>query len=211
MIQEKENVCEETVKTEQGTEVTEKGSAVLGKFKDVNALAAAYGCLQAEFTRRSQRLKELEKMLAEKTQTQEIGKTVCEREVESGEADDGTSEPPTEIPPETDALQGGGETLDTVKAEEGETGDGLGENCSKEELSAAEKGVVAAYSTEELYERAVNDESVRLRIIGDYLSSLSRTYAPLTSGGRGTPSVVPTRAKSVADAGKMALRLFQKE
>ena len=40
----------------------ENASAVLGKFKDVNALARAYESLQAEFTRRSQRLKELEKI-----------------------------------------------------------------------------------------------------------------------------------------------------
>ena len=39
----------------------EKDSAVLGKFKDVDALARAYSALEAEFTRRSQRLKELEK------------------------------------------------------------------------------------------------------------------------------------------------------
>ena len=181
MTQEKDNVYEETSKTEQGTEVTEKGSAVLGKFKDVNALAAAYGCLQAEFTRRSQRLKELEKMLAEQTETQEIGETVCESEVESGKAEKSASELPTEIPPETVALQGGGEWSDTAKAEEGATGDGLGEkDCSKEKLSDAANGVVAAYSTEELYEKAVSNESVRLRIIGEYLATLPRTNAPLS-------------------------------
>ena len=39
----------------------ESASAVPQKFKDVDALARAYNALQAEFTRRSQRLKELEK------------------------------------------------------------------------------------------------------------------------------------------------------
>lgn len=38
-------------------------SAVPDKFKDVDALARAYTALQAEFTRRSQRLKELERQL----------------------------------------------------------------------------------------------------------------------------------------------------
>ncbi len=38
----------------------EKAAAVLGKFKDVKALMDAYTALEAEFTRRSQRLKELE-------------------------------------------------------------------------------------------------------------------------------------------------------
>ncbi len=37
-----------------------KAAAELGKFKDVEALKQAYEALEAEFTRRSQRLKELE-------------------------------------------------------------------------------------------------------------------------------------------------------
>ena len=66
-----ENVYEETTLTEEKLEQTIEGvgrenadkndSTVLGKFKDVNALARAYEALQAEFTRRSQRLKILEK------------------------------------------------------------------------------------------------------------------------------------------------------
>ena len=39
----------------------EKAAAVRGKFKDVQTLMKAYSDLEAEFTRRSQRLKELEK------------------------------------------------------------------------------------------------------------------------------------------------------
>ena len=39
----------------------QKAAAVLGKFKDVQTLMKAYSDLEAEFTRRSQRLKELEK------------------------------------------------------------------------------------------------------------------------------------------------------
>ena len=66
-----ENVYEETTLTEDVETESENGagrkdavkntSAVLGKFKDVDALARAYEALQAEFTRRSQRLKELER------------------------------------------------------------------------------------------------------------------------------------------------------
>ncbi|MDE5943751.1 MAG: hypothetical protein K2H30_06065 [Clostridia bacterium] len=52
--------------TENGTADTaqaekENAAAVLGKFKDVQTLMKAYSDLQAEFTRRSQRLSELEK------------------------------------------------------------------------------------------------------------------------------------------------------
>ena len=48
-----------SVETGQGG--SQGASAILGKFKDVNALARAYEALEAEFTKRSQRLRELEK------------------------------------------------------------------------------------------------------------------------------------------------------
>ncbi len=57
----KENMAERTAA--QGAEAREdRGAAAvdLGKFKDVNALLNAYNSLEAEFTRRSQRLRELE-------------------------------------------------------------------------------------------------------------------------------------------------------
>lgn len=43
-----------------------EAAAGLGKFKDVEALMQAYTALEAEFTRRSQKLKELEKANKEK-------------------------------------------------------------------------------------------------------------------------------------------------
>lgn len=69
---EKENVCVETEREAKDVaEAKQVGGgdaplgkealAALGKFKDVDALVRAYSSLEAEFTRRSQRLKELEK------------------------------------------------------------------------------------------------------------------------------------------------------
>lgn len=69
-MEEKDNVYGETVKAEQevkevadaGKERAEEGSTALGKFKDVDALVRAYSALEAEFTRRSQKLRQLEKV-----------------------------------------------------------------------------------------------------------------------------------------------------
>lgn len=47
-------VATEEIKGEEKTEIS------LGKFKDVNALLSAYNSLQSEFTKRCQRIKELE-------------------------------------------------------------------------------------------------------------------------------------------------------
>ena len=59
-----ETTNEQTEKISQIAEAKEAGgeesSVSLGKFKDVNALIAAYNSLQAEFTKRCQRIKELE-------------------------------------------------------------------------------------------------------------------------------------------------------
>lgn len=69
------NENEEQIATAAHTAEAEKVSGErtaeisLGKFKDVNALLNAYNSLQSEFTKRSQRLKELEgKLASEKTE-----------------------------------------------------------------------------------------------------------------------------------------------
>ena len=47
-----------------------EGEVSLGKFKDVNALYNAYNSLQSEFTKRCQKLKELENKLAVQSEKQ---------------------------------------------------------------------------------------------------------------------------------------------
>ena len=60
----KDNVCVENAGAEQVEDEKAGQTAPVvapKKFKDADALARAYGALEAEFTRRSQRIKELEK------------------------------------------------------------------------------------------------------------------------------------------------------
>ncbi len=73
---------EENVTLEAGGE----GSPDLKKFKDVNALIKAYTELEAEFTRRSQRLKALEKSKEQETSPAEQAEPApsSPREAESG-------------------------------------------------------------------------------------------------------------------------------
>ena len=63
---------------------------------------------------------------------------------------------------------------------------------------------------ENLYRQAMENEQVRLRIIGDYLQSIGKG-APLMKGGVGATLAPPLKAKSFAEAGNMALRLFKGE
>ena len=167
-----ENVCVGKEGTERAAEAEGKnGSAVLGKFRDVNALAEAYGALEAEFTRRSQRLREPEKPTAQ-----------------AEEAGTGKSSPSSERE---------GPALPSDLSEH------LRQERTKEE---------SARDTDEneLYEAARRCEGVRLKIVGDYLSSLKGAEAPLMKGGTGTLAVSPAKPKSISEAGNMALRYFKK-
>ncbi len=51
---------QQTVDEQQEIKEQEKSEVSLGKFKDVNALLSAYNSLQSEFTKRCQKIKELE-------------------------------------------------------------------------------------------------------------------------------------------------------
>ena len=62
---------------------------------------------------------------------------------------------------------------------------------------------------EDLYARVQKDEEVRLRIIGEYLSSIGKVGAPLMRGGVGAFAAPPLKARTIDEAGSMALRLFK--
>ncbi len=259
------SVARATVPT-QG-ERAEKDQTVLGKFKDVNALVKAYEALEAEFTRRSQRLKALEKAAenlggeerksgasgVEKLRENAAQRRVQERafdrfvaEIETENAGEGDAELCFNKPDEKSRAGGGvadGEKVfvsaqaENAEAAEQfssqtivqakESGQGLQEAGSyqKSEVGSGvapcvqqnilspvvEECEKPTLSHEELLERASRDEGVRLKIIGEYLSSLKKSGAPLMQGGGGTLAAPPLRARSVSEAGQMALQALKKE
>ena len=77
-------------------------------------------------------------------------------------------------------------------------------------LAVANHGI-AKTSSDELYQQVCGDEQVRLRVIGEYLSSIGRAGVPLTFGGGGALTAPTRKAKTIDEAGNMALRWFQKE
>ena len=243
---EKDNVYEETTLTEkiaaakQGEEV----STVLGKFKDVDALARAYSSLQAEFTRRSQKLKELEKETEEwkrKNGAESLGveklrknarahraaakefdvflSNVGKPVAENSEKVVKTLEPTSAEENAEKALEETAvlERQSVGKADEGElkgSVDGQGnmkndvESVGVKEIQSVAPGE-ESLTSEKLYEKVCLDENVRLRIIGEYLSSLGKSNAPLTLSGVMAPLTPPKRAHSIGAAGSMALQYFK--
>lgn len=81
-------------------------------------------------------------------------------------------------------------------------------SCVQEKKGVA-KGKDAGFSEEDLYQAVLQNEEVRLKIIGEYLSSIGKKSAPLCTGGVGTLALPPKKAKTVHEAGGMALRYFK--
>lgn len=61
-------------------QITDNGSTNLGKFKDAQSLLKAYNSLQTEFTKKSQRLSELENSNTEFTREEKINQAIRELE-----------------------------------------------------------------------------------------------------------------------------------
>lgn len=239
MMEEKENVGVETASTEEIAKANgavaqnQEALSVLGKFKDVDALAKAYGSLQAEFTRRSQRLKELERQAenfnaqteksgAEKLRKKAELKKAEERafdefvsELEQGGENRGESEENNALEPlikKERALGSSGDT-DMPTSEESalETSAETALGLERDATVGLGREPAVAVSSDDLYQRVSRDENVRLRIIGEYLSSLGKVNAPLMRGGASTLASPPLKAKSIDEAGGMALRYFKKQ
>lgn len=211
-----ENVRAEAPGAGHAAEAEEKrGPALLGKFRSADALAEAYSALEAEFTRRSQRLRELERR-AENPGGAGTGAPVSEEGEEGAVRPGRRSFPDTPAAP--DATIGRGPALPQAEKAPptggGEVPGGSPEK-SPEESPESPKGPGkiperGEMSEEELYRAASGSERVRLKIVGDYLASLKTPGAPLVRGGGGTLAAPPRKARSIDEAGNMALLYFKK-
>ena len=223
-----ENVRAEAPGAGHAAEAEEKrGPALLGKFRSADALAEAYSALEAEFTRRSQRLRELERR-AENPGGAGTGAPVSE------EGEEGAVRPERRSFPDTPAASdatigrgpalpqaekapptGGGEVPGGSPEKSPEKSPGESPEKSPGESPESPKGPETIpergeMSEEELYRAASGSERVRLKIVGDYLASLKTPGAPLVRGGGGTLAAPPRKARSIDEAGNMALLYFKK-
>jgi len=158
--------------TEGGTEVS------IGKFKNADELYKAYLSLEQEFTRRSQRLRELEKgqksPLAANSGFPPInkgGENVGEGSTLPSVGDDGNRP----VEPRADCHQPLQPIADSLQS------------MSEEELLAV----------------AIGNETVRSRIIEEYIGGLNDNLPKTLRGGVSAVSV-PVRPRTLAEAGQLA-------
>ena len=241
----KENVGVEVSQTEKGATAQDgrdKGqspsqvSTVWEKFKDADALAKAYGALQSEFTRRSQKLKELEREVENLKAGERAGETVKEngaeklrdrlaaKRAERKQFDDFVHELERANVGARAGTEAGEDAQEPISNEAAVSETGLPQAEETQSVgikaekaldhgntgASVEMEMETGENADELYEKAARNESVRRKIIGEYLASLDRTGAPLMRGGTGAFAAPPMRAKSIDEAGNMALRFFRK-
>ena len=200
-MENKENVCEEISTAGQ----MEEEKSPLGKFKDVNALMQAYNSLQAEFTRRSQRLKELERA-GKSNDGQTKSCKDCEEENLGDTAQNEGWQSASVKEPDTKAPYNGQPRKEVADEAQGVREEDAVAESGEKNLDGQAKPMTTA---EDVYLLASKDEKVRLQIIGDYLQSLQDAGAPISKGGVGALLTPPKKAKTLDDAGNMALRLFK--
>ncbi|MBR6737846.1 MAG: hypothetical protein IKL82_05740 [Clostridia bacterium] len=185
-------------KVENGT----TGDNGLLKFKDAGELKSAYDSLQAEFTRRSQRLKELEREIsALKTSKQPNGLQDLERSGEKGFFD---------YYPEAQEIKS---LLYKIATDGKDEAQGFLERAYVTYLKDKLKSADEKYSSSEyLAEKVFNNTEIKNGIIREYLGSVhaSKPTARLTAGNGRAIIAPPSKPQTLVEANEIAKTILEK-
>lgn len=153
-----------------------------GKFKTKEALLSAYNSLEAEFTKRSQELKEIKKPQKERNWDEEIGELLQNYPI----AKDMTEQIEAELKNRPDLLEKNN-TLELALL-----------SC----LSKTPK-TPQPISDTELLDAVTENEAVKNKIIESYFKKVSLTPRTISGGGKIVVSA-PKKATTIAEAGQLA-------
>lgn len=172
-----------------------KGSVDLGKFKDAESLLKAYNSLQTEFTKKSQRLSELENSNTEFSREEKINHAIKELEQNYNIAQRFSQDIKSAV-------------KDIESAD-------YKQIVQEELLKTLEKNYKTAteYVEDEqfLNDYVYNNQAIRDNIIRDYLASLTnaspvRVVSKLSSS---IPVSPPNAPATIQDAGKLAKNIIK--
>lgn len=177
------------------SQITDKGSVNLGKFKDAESLLKAYNSLQTEFTKKSQRLSELENSKTEFTREEKINKAIKELEQSYNIARNFTQDIKQAVK-DVDSAD-----YSQIVREE------LIKNLEKNYKSANQ------YIEDEqfLKDYVYNNKAVRENIIRDYLANLTSTSpVRVVSNISGSiPVSPPNMPTTIKEAGRLAKNIIK--
>lgn len=170
-----------------------------GKFKDAQSLYQAYNSLQAEFTKRCQRIKELEVSLRKNKEAETLkGVAVVDNDV-GNEVVDANKQ--------SVSVNGEEAFLDSNKESLLDVTDGEVLNENKKENN--DKNTSQNNLVENENKMVISDEQ-KNEIIKEYLEKLKKNgFNAIISGGEVIKTPV-NRPKTVAEAGEMAKKYFSK-
>ncbi len=177
---------------------SEKGASTpLGKFADSEELAKAYKALEAEFTRRSQRLRELEKSAEEGKQ--------------AGEQTEGKQADWEEKVGNLFARYPFARTL-SAEIEEyiKQNNNIIAENDCLEYalINVLSNALADKAEAEKQKDSEEQKELLRQQIIGEYLSSLNKQAPKIMPRGGLIPATAPLKPASIAEAGQLAKKIL---
>lgn len=192
---------EETVHT-AGAEEVEGTTEYYGKFKDAKSLLNAYNALQSEFTRRCQKVKELERENLLIKREQSDGKSFLDEHEWEKKAF-------LEIFPGAEKEYSS--LVETAFNSDGSKG-WLGRAYVKKLTDNYEDKIKYLSSIDYVKDAVNNNQELKNSIIKEYLTSVesSKPTIKLISGNGMATVSPPSKPKSLADAGDLARQIFEK-
>ena len=173
-----------------------------GKFKDAKGLLEAYNSLQSEFTRRCQKVKELEREIENIKNSEQVTTPSEELSIE-GECDGFLSKFP-QAKQHIKSLYG-------IAASKGDESYGRLERAYIDKL-LNDINTQREYFTSKEYLDSVINKSADLKdgIIRGYLGEIyaTKSFAPLISGDGKVCITPPSNPKSIYEAGNLAKKIF---
>lgn len=171
----------------------EKDTSSLGKFKSTQALMDAYNSLQAEFTKKCQKLSELEKEKADQQTPEKIDERLGKF-----------------LSTNRDAISYRDEFKSFVEKEQtdSESLDGVWAKFVLDKLTARTEG----YETDPIVDKYIfQDENVRNKIIENYIKELNYKKPPIIMTNQSGTKVAeqkPATPSTLADAKKLVEDMF---
>ena len=181
---------------ESVSQIIDNGSINLGKFKDAESLLKAYNSLQTEFTKKSQRLSELENSKTDFAREEKINEAITELTQNHAIAQ-----------------QFAAQIKDAVKDKDAEN---YGQIVREELLKNLEQNYKSASDLiadqQFLNDYIYSNSTIRDNIIRDYLSNLTnvaptRVMSNISSSIPVSPPNIPT---TIQEAGKLAKNIIKK-
>ena len=182
----------------------EKESAPYGKFSNAKDLLDAYNSLQSEFTRRCQKVKELER---ENDSLKKIEQPIKDSISTSSQEGKPAFK---DVYPEAQGIL---KSLYEIAASNGDDAEGFLErayvNYLKGQVESQEKRYL---SNEYVLERVNSSDEIKREIIREYLTNVNASKPKVGQYmGNGDGLVTPpSKPKTLQDASKIAMQIFEK-